>query len=227
MGGGLYHLKGPELTSTAARNGKAPKFGLPVGKFLELSQKTNKPGPYPITSKLVVTPPTKKRREQMRDAERRIVVGQAQLNIAYSLTSVPAPPLPAQAPAAPIADLGDDATDDDKAAAVAAAEEANKAAAAEYKRDVAVWKTEVGQWRENLTGAQNQINELTEQVKQAEIDYDRAFLGDQYDEIVEFFDEQDESLWEEFRIDLAKHWVPSQPDTEDEEAGKPSKSSTG
>lgn len=203
--------------SVAARNGNTPKFGLPTGKFLELSQKTNRPGPYPITDQLVVPPPTKKRREQMRDAEQRMVIGQAQLNIAYSLANVPSPPMPGQTAVAKVEDADEQAGLD-------------AAAGAEYKQDMAQWKREVAQWRDNLFNAQQQIGEYTKQIKQADVDYDRAFLGDDYEKIVEFFDEQDESLWDEFRRDLAKHWVPSQPDDDvedEEEAGKALKSSTG
>lgn len=202
----------------AARNGNTPKFGTPTGKFLELSQKTNKPGSYEITAQLAVAPPTKRRREQMRDAEQRMVIGQAQLNIAYSLANVPSPPMPATPPKPD--------GDDEQAAA-----------AAEYKQDLAQWKAEVAQWRDNLFAAQQQIAEYTAQIKQADADYDRAFLGDDYEKIVEFFDEQGESLWDEFRVDLSKHWLPSRPDDgtcptcghidDEDTAGKAIKSSIG
>jgi hypothetical protein len=183
---------------------------VPTGKFLELSKKTNKVGAYDITDELSVPAPTKKRNEQMRDAERRQLIGQAQLNIAYNLSNVPPPPMP-EPPAG----------DDDK-----------PEAAAQYARDLSQWKNEVTQWRANLDQAQSQIGELSQSVQGAEADWDRAFLGPQHDDIVAFFDELDEQLWLDFRNDLRKHWVPSQPaddlDPEDEdEAGKALKSSTG
>lgn len=217
-------------TRTATRNGNAPKLGVPTGKFLALSQKTNKPGPYEITDVLTVEPPTKKRNEQMRDAERRQLIGQAQLNIAYNLSNVPAPPMPAppvEVKPAPLEDEGEQAP-----AAAAKAQQANTDAQAQYKRDLDQWKQDVTVWRANLEQAQQQIGELNDQVRRAEADWDRAFLGPQHDEIVEFFDDLDESLWLEFRNDLRRHWVPSQPaddlDIEDEEeAGKALKSSTG
>lgn len=213
---------------TTSVNGNAPKFGVPTGKFLELSAKTNKFGPYDITDKLSVPPPTKKRNEAMRDAERRQLIGQAQLNIAYSLSNVPAPPMP-EPPSTrlTVVDEGDGA--DIVEAKVAAAKQE---AADQYARDLSQWKAEIGQWRANLDGAQAQIADLSDRVRQAEADWDHAFLGPQHDDIVEFFDELDESLWVEFRNDLRKHWVPSQPaddfDAEDEvEAGKAPASSIG
>lgn len=220
-------------TSTAIRNGKAPKFGVPSGKFLELSQKTNKIGPYEITDKLSVPAPTKKRNEAMRDAERRQLIGQAQLNIAYNLSNVPAPPMPERVPASPVTPV----KGDDQAAKDAAAGRAQTEAAEKYGRELEQWKHEIEVWKANLDGAQSQINVLSESVRKAESDWDRAFLGPQHDDIVEFFDELDESLWNEFRNDLRSHWIPSQPDDgtcptcghiEDvDAAGKELKPSTG
>lgn len=219
-------------TRRTTSNGDAPKFGVPVGKFLELSQKTNKVGPYDITDELSVPPPTKKRNEQIRDARQRAVVAQAQLNIAYSLSGMPGPPLPAPAAEVKPAKLPDDADEDAKTAAVDAATAANVAAAAEYKLEVAEWKQDIRQWRANLNEVQKQIAEFSDAGVKADEDYERAVLGPDYDRIVEFFDELDESLWSQFRDDLNKHWVPSQPaddlDPDDEvEVGKAPKSSTG
>lgn len=205
---------------------------MPAGKFLELSQKTNKFGPYEITDKLSVPSPSKKRNEAMREAERRQLIGQAQLNIAYSLSNVPAPPMPS--PSTPLVAVDEGAS---KAAADAAVDAAKADAAKAYSHELELWKREIVQWRANLDGAQAQIAELSDALRAAEADWDRAFLGPQHDEIVEFFDELDESLWVEFRNDLRQHWIPSQPDdgtcqhcghVEDEaEAGKDHASSIG
>lgn len=216
------------VTRTATRNGNAPKFGVPTGKFLELSQKTHKVGPYEITDQLSVPKPTKKRNEAMRDAERRQVIGQAQLNIAYNLSNVPAPPMP-EPPKAPLVSVGVEDSPEEAEARMAAA---TAEAAEKYGHALEGWKREIGQWRANLEQAQKQVSEISESVLAAENDWDQAFLGPQHDEIIEFFDELDEQLWLDFRNDLRKHWVPSQPaddlDLEDEdEAGKALKSSTG
>lgn len=207
---------------------------MPVGKFLELSQKTNKPAPYEVTDKLVVLPPTKKRREQMGSALSRMTVGQAQLNIAYALSRVPAPPVPEQRQ---IVEPSKDLKGDEGKAAATDYQKKIDDAAAEFKRDLQAWKPEVQQWRENLTAAQETINEHTELVRKAEIDYDRAFFGESYEDLSEFFDDQDETLWSEFIADVRKHWAPAEPEDgtcatcghveDEEEAGKDTKSLTG
>lgn len=218
----------------SAQNGKSPKFGLPTGKFLALSQKTNKPEPYEVTDQLSVLPPTKKRREQMSSALSRMTVGQAQLNIAYALSRIPVPPVPEQRR------IVEPATDLKGVAAKRSADEYQRqldAAAADFKQEMQAWKPEVQQWRENLTAASKTIDEHTDLVRKAEIDYDRAFFGESYDDLTEFFDDQDETLWTEFIGDVRKHWAPSEPDEgtcgtcghveDEEEAGKDTKSLTG
>lgn len=208
---------------------------MPIGKFLELSQKTNRPGPYPVTDQLSVRPTTRGRRLKMADAERRIVVGQAQLNIAYSLSRVPIPPVPVlKDPTRRETPEGDV---DAAKAADAEYEAARAAANTELERNIVAWKHDVAQWREDLESAQRAVDEHSSQVRQAEEDYDRAFFGASYDDLIEFFDDQDETLWNEFVVDVRKHWVPSQPDdgtcqecgrVDDEEAaGKEDSPSTG
>lgn len=207
-------------------NGESNRFGLPVGKFLELSQKTNKRGPYQVTEQLAVQPPTRGRRLKMGDAERRILVSQAQLNIAYQLARVPVPLLPVVKE--PVRATTPEGDEEAAKAADAQYESDKEAAATEYEQKLAAWKGEVQQWRKNLDGAQRSIDEHNVQVLQAEKDYDRAYFGDVYDDLIEFFDGQDEALWDAFVADIRTHWVPSQPDSDDEEAaGKDTKSSTG
>jgi hypothetical protein len=69
------------------------------------------------------------------------------------------------------------------------------------------------------------LTELTAGVRTAEQDYNRAFLGEQCDDIMAFFDGQPTVLWDAFVVDVKKHFVPSQPadelDDGSDSAGKP------
>jgi hypothetical protein len=56
-------------------NRKPLELGVPTGRFLELSQKTNKREPYSVTDTITVWPTTKKRREDMRDAQLKVMIG--------------------------------------------------------------------------------------------------------------------------------------------------------
>lgn len=58
---------------------------------------------------------------------------------------------------------------------------------------------------------QDEINGLTEHIKKAENDYNEAFFGDQYDDVVAFFATQDDQLWKAFQNDIQRRFFPNQP----------------
>lgn len=58
---------------------------------------------------------------------------------------------------------------------------------------------------------EEELNGLTKYIKKAEQDYNVAFFGDQYDNVVAFFANQSDQLWTAFQADIQKQFFPSQP----------------
>jgi hypothetical protein len=149
--------------------------GLPTGKFAELLEKTNQPGPYVVTDEIQVVQPTKKRRDEITKAQ----------------------------------------------------------------FDAAMARNEAGRLL-NSGGTDTDIRKLSAEAQEFDKAGDKAFFGpDVYDDLVAFFADYPDTVWEEFREAVREHFYPSKSQPEDgscptcghiedvEAAGKAPKSTTG
>lgn len=172
-------------------------------RLLDLTAETRTPEPYPVTDTLVVTPPTRTRRRAMYEADVKMFMTRQMLAQAIAAAAEPAPepPTPAAAPQ----DVDDQF--DDEAAAQAA--EAAHAKTAEVLREQhaaahAAWLTRTADARSRVDAINGQVRDATE-------DYDRAFFGDAYDAVVEFFEDKP-LMWERFIPDIKSEFLPAAPD---------------
>jgi hypothetical protein len=103
-------------------------------------------------------------------------------------------------------ELPEDATDEERAQALA-----------EHESIVEEWKNAF-----DIEGAQRQVQAADEE-------YERAFFGDAYDAVIEFFEDRPR-LWNKFLPDIQAQFLPKEPDpagdSEEERAGKGPESST-
>ena len=176
---------------------RTKNFGQISGRFLELSAKTLVPEPYSVTDKISVDPPTKRRGEQMQAAANSLGVLQQMLDGAMFRASEPKP--------APLDKPGSDAPD----------------------HDFAAWKwcsaEQEHQWQERVNVAAAQMVDSSAKVRETIDDYNKAFFGDAFDDVMEFFTDQPQALWDAFVEDIKAHFAPHAPtvdDDEDEDGGE-------
>lgn len=162
-------------------------------RLLKLSIDTNVPEPYPVTDKIIVEPPTKKRGEEMRDAHTKILVSQTLLNAL--LTKIDNRPTPPVVPD----ELPEDATEEMRAehAAVEAA----------YEEAAAGYEVALANWEEECKAAETQSEELATTIKDATDQYHRAFFGDTHDALMAFFDDKPQKLWDAFVDDIKSEFL--------------------
>ncbi|OIN80868.1 hypothetical protein [Mycobacterium malmoense] len=187
---------------------RTKNFGQLSGRLLELSVKTLVPDPYPVTDKISVEAPTKRRAETMRDTHAEMLVYQALLNDAVKRAGEPRPQPPTAEP-------GQEPT----------GEEVD-----EHNRLVAEWETAVADWESRAAANNTEMAALSTKVREVTDAYNRAFFGDAHDDVMAFFADQPQALWDAFIEDIQDHFLPHPPTDDDEgEAageGKPRSSST-
>lgn len=98
-----------------------------------------------------------------------------------------------------------------------------------YQKAIELWEGEINRSEETING-------LNEQIRKASDDYDRAFFGDAYEDVIAFFEEQPQRLWDAFVADIRSEFLPAAPKDgvcpacghveDEEEAGKALSSST-
>lgn len=74
-----------------------------------------------------------------------------------------------------------------------------------YAKAVEEWTAEVERHDETTNAIAGKIGE-------AELDYNRAFFGDAYDDVMAFFESQPQKLWDAFVVDIKREFLPPQPD---------------
>jgi hypothetical protein len=167
--------------------------GVPSERLQKLLQKTNRPDPYPVTDRLSIEPPNKKRLDDLRDSQMEIAIAQQVLDqlMRHVLPVRPEFPIPPEPPAG----------------------KATKAQYAGYERAVeqfqvlvAGWEKLNQEWQAAVTRHQEAMDETSKRITENSHRYTRALFGAVYDEVLEFFGEQDPDLWDAFQIDLQQHF---------------------
>lgn len=103
-------------------------------------------------------------------------------------------------------------------------------------QQLAEWENAVAEWEKGTKLAQEQLNSLRDEIAKAQDDWNRAFFGDQYDNVVEYFEDRPQKLWEAFEKDIKARFLPPEPEDgkcpscgrviDEEAAGKEPSSST-
>lgn len=66
------------------------------------------------------------------------------------------------------------------------------------------------QWNEVTSAAEKQVANLNDQIGEATKDYERAFFGDVYDDVIEYFETRP-NLWDLFIPDIKAEFLPPAP----------------
>jgi len=92
----------------------------------------------------------------------------------------------------------------------------------------------VEQWAAEVERHDETTNAVAGKIGEAELEYNRAFFGDAYDDVMAFFEDKPQKLWDAFVVDIKTDFLPPQPEngicptcghTDDETAGKAPESS--
>jgi len=201
--------------------------GVPSERLQKLLLSTTTPEPWAVTDQIVIEPPTKRRRQQLADAEMAIAVQQKLLGEAmkHVLSRRPEYPSP---PATP-----------DKGASKATYSAYN-AAAARFGELVEAWSRLNTEWEASVEHHQQVIAEISARIVTDSEAYTRALFGTAYDDVIAFFDEQPAEIWELFKTEIQYHFhlavrPPEVPDdgicsqcghADEEQAGKAPEPST-
>ena len=100
--------------------------------------------------------------------------------------------------------------------------------------DHAAYDTALAEWTAEVERHDETTNAIAAKITEAELDYNRAFFGPVYDDVMAFFEDKPQKLWDAFVVDIKREFLPPQPDngvcptcghTDDETAGKAPESS--
>lgn len=102
--------------------------------------------------------------------------------------------------------------------------------------DTDAYEAAVAEWEADADANEKAMQDLAQQVRDAEDAYNRAFFGDAFDDVIAFFESQPQALWDAFVNDIKEEFLPTHPRdgvcktcghvVDEEEAGKGRKSST-
>lgn len=181
-------------------------------RLLDLAVETNTPQPYPITDSIVVAPLTRTRTRDLNAAELERYLLCGLLNRVVATPLGPEPVVP------PEPDLPEEPTAEQQEAYDEWAQTRDAHAA----------------WVASRDGAETRAAELNAKIAEAETRYDKAFFGDAYAKVMEYFEDKPQ-LWEKFVPDIRAEFLPPAPDNgvcptcghvDEEQAGKAQASST-
>lgn len=159
----------------------------------KLLQTTNTVDPWPVTDTLVITAPTKRRRQQMTDAQTALAVSQQLLGEAMKYVLARRPEYPVL-PAAPAE------------GASKATYAAYRAATANYAELVTAWEQLNTEWEASVGRHQQTIAGIAARITADSEAYTRALLGGAYDEVLAYFDDLPAELWESFQTEIHYHF---------------------
>lgn len=71
--------------------------------------------------------------------------------------------------------------------------------------------TAAAAWEQQAARAEEQVNNLNAEIGKATQDYERAFFGDVYDAVIEYFEDKP-NLWDLFIPDIKAEFLPPAPD---------------
>jgi hypothetical protein len=146
----------------------------------------------------------------MRDKHAEMLVYQALLNEAVARAAEPKPADPT-----PLPRPGDDASEDD----IAIWEWLDAEQAAERE-------TAVAEWEARAQANNTEMAALASKVREATEEYNRAFFGAAHDDVMAFFADQPQTLWDMFIEDIGTYFLPHPPTADDDEADGEGKSLT-
>lgn len=170
-----------------------PAHGKPSERLQALLLSTNPPTPYEVTDQIVVTPPTKARRQRMTEATMSIAVQQSLLAEAMNHVLAARPEYPSMpTPPAPGASK-----------AVYAAYES---AAAHFDSLVAAWENLNDKWEASVDDHQRVVQTISDRITADSEEYTKALFGDAYEAVIAYFDDQDAGLWQAFQDDIQYHF---------------------
>lgn len=67
------------------------------------------------------------------------------------------------------------------------------------------------EWKSMTEAAQEQVSNLNDEISSATADYERAFFGDAYKAVIDYFEDKP-SLWDVFIPDIKSEFLPPAPD---------------
>lgn len=190
-------------------------------RLLQLAAETNIPQPYPVTDDITVMPLTRTRMNALQAAEMKLYALRGLLNnqIIRKADSEPAPV------AGPEPVLAEDARDEQRAEYEDAHNnwELQRAADAKLHAD----------WVAIQDAAISEIESIREQLDDAQQEYERAFFGEAYAAVIDYFEDKP-LLWNKFSVDIKNEFLPPAPHngvcatcghTDEAQAGKAESSS--
>lgn len=204
-----------------------PTYGVPSERLQQLLLATHTPEVWEVTDQIVITAPTKKRRQQIHDAQMSLVIQQQLLQESINYTLAPRPEYPKMPEPA-------------GARATKAQQAAYQAAVTHFDTLVSQWETLNRDWEASVARLQEVTDTVTARIREDSDAYTRALFGDSYDAVITYFDDQPAELWDLFQTEIQYHFKlavrpPEVPDdgrcphcgqVEDgEQAGKASRSS--
>lgn len=202
-------------------------YGNPSERLQQLLLSTHTPEAWEVTDRVSITPPTKRRRQKMTEAQMSIAVQQQLLSEAMNHVLAARPEYPTM-PAAP----GEGATK--------ATYSAYEAAVSHFDKLVETWERLNKEWEDSVERHQQVVRAISDKITEDSDAYTRALFGDAYDDVIGFFDDQPSDVWEKFQSEIQYHFKlavrpPEVPDNgtcatcglvqDAEQAGKASESS--
>jgi hypothetical protein len=104
------------------------------------------------------------------------------------------------------------------------------------EEEAAAYQEAVTAWEASIKNNEEVMQALSQNITDAETAYNKAFFGDAHDDVMAYFEQQPQKLWDAFVTDIKAEFLPAMPtggvcptcgNVEDqEEAGKPPESST-
>lgn len=176
-----------------ANRSATPTYGAPSERLQQLLLATHTPESWDVTDQIVITAPTKKRRQQMSDAQMSIAVQQQLLSeaIKHVLANRPEYPSPPTPP---------------DAGASKAVYAAYEAAVAGFDNLVSTWNHLNQEWEDSVERHQQVVQSISDSIAEASDSYTKGLFGAAYDDVIAYFDEQPAELWQAFQAEIQYHF---------------------
>lgn len=171
----------------------------PSQRLQQLLAKVAVAQPYEVTEDIVISPPTKRRRDAMSDANMNLQIQNSVLQKAISRVGPARPEYP-KAPVPP-EPLGKNPRPDHLESYQAAVSEYGTAVE-HFQKLVSEWETQLGNWEAGVARQQEALDDISEKIQSEAKRYTRELFGDSHDAVVEFFDGQPPELWDVFVDDI-------------------------
>lgn len=151
------------------------------------------PDPYEVTEGIVITVPTRHRRQVMADLE---LATTANRSVLVKLIDMELPKRP-ECPVMP---------EPPSSKLTKATYAAYESAVEQYRTLESEWERLDQEWQSAVEKHRELINSISEKMTANSEAYTKALLGNAYDDVLEFFDDQPAELWQAFQADLMYHF---------------------